>query len=131
MYLQSVDPRTRARSRNDSTPEQPGRGRMSTSIWLAAATFLAMAGLVAPATATDRSSFEVRMLPKSYVTFEVGHHPPRHERYGYFPRRAWHEVKHCRLRATHRGNWVRVELGNHRLTNPHPFRVQVRCRPGS
>jgi hypothetical protein len=90
-----------------------------------------MATLVAPASARDDPSFEVRMLQKSYVTFQVGHHPPSHERYGYFPREAWHQVKSCRLRATHDGDWVRVELGNHRLTNPHPFRVRVRCRPGS
>jgi hypothetical protein len=97
----------------------------------AAATFLVMAALAAPATAGAKPRFAVGMLPNSYVTFQVGDHAPQHQRYGYFLRGTWREVKSCRLRATRRGDRVRVKLGNHRLTNPHPFRVWVRCRRGS
>jgi hypothetical protein len=40
----------------------------------------------------------------------------------------WREVKDCGLHATHKGEWVHVRIGNHRITNPHPFRVWVECR---
>jgi hypothetical protein len=83
--------------------------------------------LATPAAGSD-SSFRVGMPPHSYVTFQVGPHPPANEDYGYFERGIWREVKDCGLYATHKGERVHVRVGNHRITNPHPFAVWVQCR---
>ena len=95
-----------------------------------AATFLAGLALATGA-AGSASSFRVGMLPNSYVTFQMSHHPPEHQDYGYFGRGLWRDVKDCGLHATHHGKWVHVRIGNHRITNPNPFRVWVRCRAAS
>jgi hypothetical protein len=99
-----------------------------------AATCLAGLALAAPAAGSgsasgvpSASSFRVGLPPHSYVTFQVGDHPPEHQDYGYFVRGWWPVVKDCGLYATHKGKRVQVRVGNHRITNPHPFSVWVQC----
>jgi hypothetical protein len=91
-----------------------------------AAVLLAGLALATPAAGSD-SGFRVGLPPHSYVTFQVGPHPPEHQDYGYFGPGWWREVKDCGLHATHKGKPVHVRVGNHRITNPHPFFVWVDC----
>jgi hypothetical protein len=91
-----------------------------------AAMFLAGLALATPAAGSD-PSFRVGLPAHSYVTFQVGHHPPEHQDYGYFGPGWWREVKDCGLYATHEGKRVSVRISNHRITNQHPFFVWVKC----
>ena len=105
------------------------RSSLSRTIALAAA----IGALSVPAVANaDESVFSLRMLPHSYVTFQVKH-PPQHQRFGYFAQPTWRKIQRCddfALSASHHGKAVHVRFRGHRLTNPHGYRVSVRgsCR---
>jgi hypothetical protein len=99
-----------------------------TSVVVAILAFIVLGGtaLAAPPAGSD-TRFRVGLPPHSYVSFQVGHHPPEHQDFGYFGPGWWHEVKDCGLYATHKGKRTDLRVGHHRITNPHPFSIWVKC----
>lgn len=80
--------------------------------------------LLSATSASATPVFSVRMLPNSYVTFQVGSHMPKHHRFGYFGRATWRAIKDCKdfhIKASRS-----VRFHGHRLTNPHSRHAAVR-----